>query len=82
MNKVELAKLLGLEIDFMYDSQVFKDNICNYDHETDASFRVGDKYFKVDGFSPDECWIKAANKFLADLVLVATIGYSNNRMWD
>lgn len=82
MSKVELAKLLGLEVSCMYDESVFADNIKTYDVETDAEFKVGNRYFKVFGKTPEECWENAASKFLKDLAIMATVRYDDcTSMW-
>lgn len=81
MDKIELAKLLGLEESRVPYFGDFKENMEVYDLETDVGFRVGDKYFDVQGKSMEECWWKAADKFLTDLGRIATVGYSNKAMW-
>lgn len=82
MNKIELAKLLGLEESCVPYLGDFKENLDLYDLETDVGFRVGGKYFDVQGKSMEECWEKAADKFLTDLMRIATVGYSNKAMWE
>lgn len=58
MDKIELAKLLGLEESCVPYSGDFKGNIDLYGLETDVGFRVGDKYFDVQG----RVWKSAGRK--------------------
>jgi hypothetical protein len=69
MNKIELAKLLGLEVEFEYCDNMYEED----DFELEMEFTIGGKYFEVLGYTKEECWEKAATEVVDNLLKVATI---------
>lgn len=69
MTKIELAKLLGLEVEFEYCDNVWEEE----DFMLEIEFTIGGKYFEVEGYTKEECWEKAADIVIDNIVKVATM---------
>lgn len=74
MNKIELAKLLGLEVEFEYHDNVWEEE----DFELETEFTIGGRYFEVLGYSKEECWEKAADIVIDGLLKVSTLNMHNS----